>query len=172
MLGLFPALKSFPGQGAASAGFSRYLSLLKSCLDHYHLASLQFEQLGFDEPKLSLNKPERHPLPPRPPVEVCLNDSLPQEINSQHQPAVEDQTSCVNPGVEASDFEDIRQLQVLPSSGDEDHPMIYDNLGPESKHPLGFESGDPGLACTTSQQSHTGFTRSYVLNSECCHAAR
>jgi hypothetical protein len=40
-LGIFPTVGSFPGQSAASAGFSRYLSLSKSCLDHPHLASLQ-----------------------------------------------------------------------------------------------------------------------------------
>ncbi|KAI2735145.1 hypothetical protein DTO013E5_9486 [Penicillium roqueforti] len=121
-------------------------------------------------PNFHFHKPERHPLPPRPPVEACLNDSLPQEINTQHQPAMQDQTLCVNPGVQAFDFEDIRQLQDLPSSGDEDRPMIYDNLGAESQHPLDFESGDPGFACTTSQHSHTGITRSSVLTSECCDA--
>jgi hypothetical protein len=51
--------------------------------------------------------------------------------------------------------------------------MICDNLGPEgqeSQHPLDLESGDPGLACTTSQHSHVGNAGSSVLTSECCDA--
>jgi hypothetical protein len=121
-------------------------------------------------PNVHSHKSERHPLPPRPPVEVCLNDSLPQESNTQHQhhPAVEDQISCINPGVEAFDFNDILHLQDLPSSGDEDHPINCDNLGPESQCPLNFESGDLGLACTTSQQSQVGKAGSSGLASECC----
>ncbi|EGC40658.1 conserved hypothetical protein [Histoplasma capsulatum var. duboisii H88] len=103
-------------------------------------------------------------------LETCLNDSLPQEINTQLLPVVEDQESCFNLGVEALDFEDILQLQDLSSSGDEDHPMICDNLGPESAHRLGFESGDPRLACTTSQHSHVGNAGSSSLASECCDA--
>ncbi|OKP09799.1 hypothetical protein PENSUB_4809, partial [Penicillium subrubescens] len=85
-----------------------------------------------------------------------------------HHPAVEDQISCVNPGVEAFDFNDILHLQDLPSSGDEDHPINCDNLGPESQCPLNFESGDLGLACTTSQQSQVGKAGSSGLASECC----
>ncbi|KUM61395.1 hypothetical protein ACN42_g5710 [Penicillium freii] len=122
------------------------------------------------DPNFHFHKPERHPLPPRPPVEACLNDSLSQEMNTQHQPAVQYQTSCVNPGVEAFGFDDILQLQDFPGSGDEDHPMIYDNLGPESQHPLDFELGDPGLTCTTSQHSHVGDAGSSVLTSECYDA--
>lgn len=121
-------------------------------------------------PNFHSDRPERHPLPPRPPVEACLNDSLPQEINTQRLPAVEDQASCIDLGVEALDFEDTLQLQDLPSSGDEDHPMICDSLGPESAHRSGFEPDHPGLACTTSQHSHVSNARSSSLASECCDA--
>ncbi|KAJ5534520.1 hypothetical protein N7527_000774 [Penicillium freii] len=72
-------------------------------------------------PNFHFHKPERHPLPPRPPAEACLNYSLSQEINTRHQPAVQYQTLCVNPGVEAFGFDDILQLQDLPGSGDGDH---------------------------------------------------
>ncbi|KAJ5267204.1 hypothetical protein N7478_010012 [Penicillium angulare] len=99
----------------------------------------------------------RHPLPPRPPSEVCLKDSLPQVINTQHQSAVEDQIPCVNPGVEAFDFDDILQLPDLPSSGDQDYPMICHDLGSE-------------LACITSQRSNVGNAGSFGVTRECSDA--
>ncbi|KAJ5110368.1 hypothetical protein NUU61_001577 [Penicillium alfredii] len=80
-------------------------------------------------PNVHSHTSERHPLPPRPPVEVCLNDSLPQEISTQHQPTVVNQTSCLDLGVEALDFEDTPHLQDLSSPGDEAHPLICDSLG-------------------------------------------
>ncbi|KAJ5263959.1 hypothetical protein N7478_011564 [Penicillium angulare] len=112
----------------------------------------------------------RHPLPPRPPSEVCLKDSLPQVINTQHQSAVEDQIPCVNPGVEAFDFDDILQLPDLPSSGDQDHPMICHDLGLESQDSLSFESGDSELACITSQRSNVGNAGSFGVARECSDA--
>ncbi|CAG7939202.1 unnamed protein product [Penicillium nalgiovense] len=48
--------------------------------------------------------------------------------------------------------------------------MICDNLGPESQYPLGFESGNQGLTCTTIQHSHVGNARSSGLVSECYDA--
>ncbi|KAJ5288019.1 hypothetical protein N7478_003705 [Penicillium angulare] len=99
----------------------------------------------------------RHPLPSRPPSEVCLKDSLPQVINTQHQSAVEDQIPCVNPGVEAFDFDDILQLPDLPSSGDQDYPMICHDLGSE-------------LACITSQRSNVGNAGSPGVTRECSDA--
>ena len=101
-------------------------------------------------PNVHSHTSERHPLPPRPPVEVCLKDSLPQEINIQHQPTVENQASCVDLGAEALDFEDTLHLQDLSSPGDEAHPLICDSLGQDSQYPLGFKSSDLGLARTTS----------------------
>ena len=83
-------------------------------------------------------------------MEVCLKDSLPQEINIQHQPTVENQASCVDLGAEALDFEDTLHLQDLSSPGDEAHPLICDSLGQDSQYPLGFKSSDLGLARTTS----------------------
>ncbi|KAJ6004590.1 hypothetical protein N7540_012967 [Penicillium herquei] len=96
----------------------------------------------------------RHPLPPRPPSEVCLRDSLPQEKPPQHQSDAEDQASCVNPEIDAFDFDDISQLPDLPSCEDEGHRMICHDLGLESRDTLGFGSGNPGLTCITSQRSH------------------
>ncbi|KAJ5166057.1 hypothetical protein N7492_006353 [Penicillium capsulatum] len=110
---------------------------------------------------------ERHPLPPRPPVEVCLNDSLPQEINNQRQPSVENQTSCVDLGAEALDFKDIPHLQDLSSPGGEAHPLICDSLGQDSQYPLGFESSDLGLARTASQHTQVSHAESSVLTREC-----
>ncbi|KAJ5532371.1 hypothetical protein N7494_008923 [Penicillium frequentans] len=116
------------------------------------------------------HKSVRHPLPPRPPSEVCLRVSLPQEIDPQHQSDVEDQASCVSPETDALDFDDILQLQGLPSSGDEDHPMICHDLGLESQYSLGFESYYPERACTTSQRSHVGNTGTSGLARECSDA--
>ena len=79
-----------------------------------------------------------------------MNDSLPQEMNTQYQPTVENQTSYVDLGVEALDFEDTLHLQDLSSPGDEAHPLICDSLGQDSQYPLGFKSSDLGLARTTS----------------------
>ena len=82
-----------------------------------------------------------------------MNDNLPreslsQEIDTQHQLAGEDQITCVDPGVDAFDLEGMLQLQDLPSFEDGDHPMICENLGPESPHSLRLESGNLWLACT------------------------
>ncbi|KAJ5682149.1 hypothetical protein N7462_005314 [Penicillium macrosclerotiorum] len=116
------------------------------------------------------HKSERHPLPPRPPVEVCFNDSPPQETNTQHQPTEEAQTSCVSLGAEVFGLDDILQLNDLPNPGDEGHPSICDDPGPESQYRLGFESDDPGLACTASKHSDAGNTGSSGLAGKCCDA--
>ncbi|KAJ5544096.1 hypothetical protein N7494_005375 [Penicillium frequentans] len=112
----------------------------------------------------------QHPLPPRPPSEVCLRDSLPQEIDPQHQFYVEVQTSCVSPEIDALDFDDILQLQNLPDPGNEDHPMICHDLGLDSQYSLGFESYYPERACTTSQRSYVGNAGTYGLARECSDA--
>lgn len=101
-------------------------------------------------------------------MDVCLNDSLPQEINTQRQPSVENHTPCVDLGVEALDFEDILHLQDLSSPGDEAHPLLCDSLGQDSQYPLGYESNDLGLARTASQHSHVSHAESSVLTQECC----
>ncbi|KAJ6103757.1 hypothetical protein N7486_003979 [Penicillium sp. IBT 16267x] len=103
-------------------------------------------------PKVHSHKPERHPLPTRPPVEVCLNDSLPQETNTMHLPSAEDQ-ACINSGTEAFAFEDILQLQDLPSSGDGEYSMSGGDLGLESQYLFSCESGDRELAFTSGQHS-------------------
>lgn len=95
-----------------------------------------------------------------------MNDSLPQEMNTQHQPTVENQTSYVDLGVEALDFEDVLHLQDLPSPGGEAHPPICDSLGQDSQYPLDFESSDLGLARTASQHSYVSHAESSVLTRE------
>ncbi|KAJ5101086.1 hypothetical protein N7456_007138 [Penicillium angulare] len=116
------------------------------------------------------HKNVRHPLPPRPPSEVCLRDSLPQETDPLHQSDMEDQTSCVNPEIDALEFDDILQLQDLPSSGDEDHPMFCHDLGLESQYSLGFGPYYSERACTTSQRSHVGNAGTSGLARECSDA--
>ncbi|KAJ5737257.1 uncharacterized protein N7483_002382 [Penicillium malachiteum] len=103
---------------------------------------------------------ERHPLPPRPPVEVCMNDGLQHEINTQPQLAVEDQ---------ALDFRDTPAPQVSSESPEIDHVMVCDNLGEVSQQSPGVESdqsGASGLPSTAIQHPHAGNTGSSVLNGE------
>jgi hypothetical protein len=76
-----------------------------------------FSNLATTNPNVHSHKPERHPLPPRPPVQVCLNDNLSQEVNTQSQDATEHQSLRVDRGFGAFDFEEILQPQALPSSG-------------------------------------------------------
>ncbi|KAJ6103444.1 hypothetical protein N7486_005871 [Penicillium sp. IBT 16267x] len=57
-----------------------------------------------ENPNAPSHKSEQHPLPPRPPMEVCLNDS-PLETNTQHRPSEGDQPFG---------FDDILQLQDSP----------------------------------------------------------
>ncbi|KAJ5701398.1 hypothetical protein N7488_008946 [Penicillium malachiteum] len=113
------------------------------------------------------HKAVRHPLPPRPPSEVCLRDILPQEKTPRHQSDVEGQASCVTPEIDAFDFDDISQLPDLPSCEDEGHLTICHDLGLESQDSLGFESGNPGLACITSQRSHVDNAGSSGVAREC-----
>ncbi|KAJ5730149.1 uncharacterized protein N7483_004657 [Penicillium malachiteum] len=104
---------------------------------------------------------KRHPLPPRPLVEVCMNNGLQHEINTQPQLTVEDQ---------ALDFRDTPAPQVSLNLPEIDHVMVCDNLGEVSEQSLGVESdqsGVSGLPCTTSQHSHAGNTGSPVLSGEC-----
>lgn len=129
-----------------------------------------FSNSATTNPNVHSHKPERHPLPPRPPVQVCLNDNLSQEVNTQSQDATEHQSLRVDRGFGAFDFEEILQPQALPSSGDENHLIIHDQLDMAAQHPLGFESGDPELACTASQDSHADNTASSLLTIECCDA--
>ncbi|KAJ5102331.1 hypothetical protein NUU61_004553 [Penicillium alfredii] len=110
------------------------------------------------------HKSERHPLPARPPVEVCLDGRRPQEASTPpHQPAVEDYTLCVDPETENFGFEDILQLQDLPISEDEVHSMICDNVGLGSQRPLGFDSDDLGLTPTLGWHSQVGSAGSPFL---------
>lgn len=129
-----------------------------------------FSNSAITNPNVHSHKPERHPLPPRPPVQVCLNDNLSQEINTQSQNATEHQSLRVDRGFGAFDFEEILQPQALPSSGGENHLIISGKLDMAAQHPLGFESGDPELTCTASQGSHADSTASSLLTIDCCDA--
>ncbi|KAJ5400678.1 hypothetical protein N7465_011167 [Penicillium sp. CMV-2018d] len=55
----------------------------------------------------------------------------------------------------------------LTCSGDENHPMIYGHLRPDSQYPLGFESDGMELVCTTSLHSHAVDIGNSTMTNDC-----
>ncbi|KAJ5593556.1 hypothetical protein N7537_010460 [Penicillium hordei] len=95
------------------------------------------------------HEPGRHPIPDRPPLEVCLDDGLHSDAQpTRHEPENLRFTTLTSPHAETFDSEDVLQLQDLPSAEDIDSAPISDNgcLGAEHRSP-GFESCDldPGV---------------------------
>ncbi|KAJ5588791.1 hypothetical protein N7537_011469 [Penicillium hordei] len=98
---------------------------------------------------LHAHEPGRHPLPARPPLEVCMDDGLHSDAQpTRHEPENLSFTTLTSPHAETFDSEDVLQLQDLPSTEDIDSAPIPDNgcLGAEHRSP-GFESSDldPGV---------------------------
>ncbi|KAJ5678490.1 uncharacterized protein N7477_004123 [Penicillium maclennaniae] len=79
-------------------------------------------------------KPERHPLPARPPVEVCLNGGL--QSNIQHESEGLGPIWPINPYPETFDIDDSLFPDDLPNSGDVDPGSSLSLL--ISKPNLGF----------------------------------
>ncbi|CAG8019175.1 unnamed protein product [Penicillium salamii] len=103
---------------------------------------------------------ERHPLPVRPPVEVCLNGGPPPDSQiNRHEPEAFERTSSISPCPRTFDFEDILHLQDLSNSGDDDHSMTFGHSGQTfDPQPSDFESGDLELAFAAGQHSQFGVT--------------
>ncbi|CAG8092239.1 unnamed protein product [Penicillium salamii] len=102
---------------------------------------------------------ERHPLPVRPPVEVCLNAGPPPDSQiNLHEPEVLERASSIGPCPRTFDFEDILHLQDLSNSGYDDHLMTFGHSGQNLDHQPSFESGDLELAFTAGQHSQFGAT--------------
>lgn len=101
------------------------------------------------------SKLERHPLPVRPPAEVCFNGGpQPNAQITRHEPEILESTSPTYPGPNAFDFEDSLNLYDPLSSGDGDHTMTCEQIAPDSEHQsLGFDSSGSELAFTPDQHS-------------------
>ncbi|KAI3219559.1 hypothetical protein DTO012A9_10204 [Penicillium roqueforti] len=105
--------------------------------------------------KVSLPKPKLHPLPVRPPMEVCLHGDLqPHTQIVRVGPEVLEPPPPFNEDIETFDPESILHAQDLSGHGNVDHSSIFGDIGQDSEHQLpSFESGDPKLAFTAGQQS-------------------
>ncbi|KAJ5737250.1 uncharacterized protein N7483_002375 [Penicillium malachiteum] len=109
--------------------------------------------------KSSAPRLERHPLPVRPPAEVCVDGGLqPKAQIAQNESEVLGQASSISLDPESFHLEGI----VLPSDGlpsfeNVDHAMFSDPIvqDPEDQFPS-FESGVLELAFTSDQHSGTG----------------
>ncbi|CAG8129937.1 unnamed protein product, partial [Penicillium nalgiovense] len=64
----------------SDTGFSRYCRYPSPVSITATLPPSNSSSSTSENPNVHSHKSERHPLPPRPPVEFCLDDSLPQEI--------------------------------------------------------------------------------------------
>ena len=108
--------------------------------------------------KIYSPRPERHPLPVRPPVEVCLYGGLQSDTQiARSEPEALGRPPSINQDVEAFEFKDFPHVQDLPGSGNVDHPPLFDNIGYDSEYQLfSFESGDPELGFTADQHSQVG----------------
>ncbi|CAG7923607.1 unnamed protein product [Penicillium olsonii] len=96
---------------------------------------------------------ERHPLPVRPPAEVCFNGGpQPNAQITRQEPEILEPTSPTYPGHNALDFEDSLFLNDPLSFGDGDHAMTCEQIVPDSEHQfLGL--GGSEIAFTPDQHS-------------------
>jgi hypothetical protein len=86
-------------------------------------------------PKVHSNKSERHPLPARPPVEVCLDGGLHSVVQtSRHEPEDLGRAASASTHAETFDPKDILQLQDLPDSEDLGPATISDSIGLSAEH--------------------------------------
>ncbi|KAJ5198777.1 uncharacterized protein N7498_007894 [Penicillium cinerascens] len=109
--------------------------------------------------KIYSPRPQRHPLPVRPPAEVCLHGGLQPETQiARSEPEVSGRPSSVIAGdIETFNLEEILHVQDLPSSGNVHHTPIFDDIGRDSEYQLpSFESGDPGFDFTAGQHFQVG----------------
>ena len=88
-------------------------------------------------------KPGQHPLPARPPLEICSDSGLLSDLHTtRHEPEDLCRTTS-SPHAETFDSEDILQLQDIPGTGNVDFATMPDNicLGAMHRSP-GFGSCD------------------------------
>ncbi|KOC16086.1 hypothetical protein AFLA70_125g002351 [Aspergillus flavus AF70] len=113
-------------------------------------------------PEFHSNKSERHPLPARPPVEVCLDGGLHSVVQTTlHKPEDLARAASASPRAETFDPDGILQVHDLPDSEDLGSATITGNIclgaerrstgfGPRdlelaviaAKHPQGLDSGN------------------------------
>ncbi|KAF7712899.1 SANT/Myb domain-containing protein [Penicillium ucsense] len=87
-------------------------------------------------------RPERHPLPVRPPAEVCFNSGpQPNAQITRHEPDMLELPSPKDRGPESFDFEDSLYFGGPPRSGDGESAMIFEQIVPDLEHQsLDFDS--------------------------------
>ncbi|CAG8135378.1 unnamed protein product [Penicillium olsonii] len=98
---------------------------------------------------------ERHPLPFRPPAEVCFNGGpQPNAEITRPEPEILETTSPTYPGPNAFNFEDSLYLNDPSTVRDGDHTMTREHIVPDSEHQsLSFDSSGSELAFTPDQHS-------------------
>lgn len=101
-------------------------------------------------------KLERHPLPVRPPIEVCVDETSQSVDQNVRKPALEGPISPVNQDSDNLGFEEILHLENLPSPGHIDD-MIFNSVDEQ------FEQGTRIASCnlepsfTSDQVSQSAF---------------
>lgn len=107
-------------------------------------------------------RPERHPLPVRPPAEVCFNGGpQPNAQITRHEPDMLEPPSPKDRGPESFNFEDSLYFDDPPRSGDGESTMTSEQIVPDSEYQsLDFDSSSWDLAFTPNQHSQSGFLES------------
>lgn len=103
-------------------------------------------KLGIDSQVPSTSKPERHPLPVRPPIEVCVDGGSQSVDQATRQPESADQTSPVDQNSGNLDFEDIFDSGSLLGSG-QIGDIISSSIDDNLEQPINIESCDQTFFC-------------------------
>ncbi|CAI7640385.1 unnamed protein product [Penicillium manginii] len=97
---------------------------------------------------------ERHPLPVRPPVEVCVDEPSQSVDQNIGKPVLKDSMSPINQDSDNIDFEEILHLENLPSSGHIDD-MIFNSVDENFKQRTRIGSCDLEPSFTPDQVSQS-----------------
>ncbi|OQD81001.1 hypothetical protein PENANT_c030G01554, partial [Penicillium antarcticum] len=109
---------------------------------------LKFSDQVSKSQKIHSHNPERHPLPARPPMEVCL-DGLHSESQTTRQESegLDQTTSAIN-YPDSFDFVNILQPQNLSGTDDVDFATFEDNICQRAEHQfpeLGSDGSEPAV---------------------------
>ncbi|CAG8059190.1 unnamed protein product [Penicillium salamii] len=110
------------------------------------------------DPTVPVSTSKRHPLPTRPPAEVCMDGGPKSATEISRQPETVDQVSPVNDDPSCLDLGDILHLRNLPGS-ENLHDITFDhmNTGFEPRaNTISDESDDLQLAFSLDQNSVFG----------------
>ncbi|KAJ5974741.1 hypothetical protein N7481_008448 [Penicillium waksmanii] len=99
-------------------------------------------------------EPERHPLPVRPPMEVCVDGAPQSVVQNIRQPDLEGQMSPANQDSDNLDLKEIMHLQNLPSSGHIDD-LIFNSVDEHFEQRTHIGSSDLEPSFTPDQVSQS-----------------